>query len=227
MPYLAPPSLTRAEQETLLRASSVHPRDHLILSLALGTGLRLAEIVGLNVGDVFLPDRRPRGRIRLRREIAKGGRVGDVFLPDALIPKLGRFWTYKRHAGESLDAADPLFCNQRGERISKRRVQIAFRRWQLAAGFDHLYPFHARDTRRSRTFTGPRGICSWRRGSRGTCRRSPPSSTQTRATRSCMQGFGASAARAAQSASGVSRDKVPRKSGAVHKLGPRHGPRAT
>jgi hypothetical protein len=42
-----------------------------------------------------------------------------------------------------------------------------------------------------------------------------------------MQGFGASAARAAQSASGVSRDKVPRKSGAVHKLGPRHGPRAT
>lgn len=143
MPYLAPPSLTRAEQEALLRASSVHPRDHLILSLALATGLRLAEIVGLNVGDVYLPDGRPRGRIRLRREIAKGGRVGDVFLPDALAPKLERFWGYKRHAGEGIDATDPVFCNQLGERVSKRRVQLAFKRWQLAAGFDRLYPFHA------------------------------------------------------------------------------------
>ena len=64
--------------------SSVHPRDHLIFSLALGTGLRLAEIVGLNVGDVFTGDGKPRSRIRLRKEIAKGGRAGDVFLPDAL-----------------------------------------------------------------------------------------------------------------------------------------------
>ena len=143
MPYLAPPTLTRAEQEAILRESSAHLRDHLILSLALGTGLRLAEIVGLNVGDVFLPDGRPRGRIRLRREIAKGGRVGDVFLPDALIPKLRRFWGYKRQAGETIESGAPLFCNQLGDRISKRRVQLAFRHWQFAAGFDHLYPFHA------------------------------------------------------------------------------------
>ena len=53
MPYLSPPTLTRSEQETLLRVSSCHSRDHLIFSLALGTGLRLSEIVGLDVGDVF------------------------------------------------------------------------------------------------------------------------------------------------------------------------------
>jgi integrase len=143
MPYLSPPTLTRSEQEALLRTSSVHPRDHLIISVALGTGLRLAEIVGLNVGDVFTADGRPRGRLRLRREIAKGGRAGDVFLPDALIPKLRRFWGYKRTAGERLDSDSPLFCNQAGERTSKRRVQLAFKRWQRAAGFDRLYPFHA------------------------------------------------------------------------------------
>jgi integrase len=57
------------------------------LRRGLGTGLRLAEIVGLNAGDVYFPDGMPRGRMRLRREIAKGGRAGDVFLPDALIPK--------------------------------------------------------------------------------------------------------------------------------------------
>lgn len=63
MPYLSPPTLTRTEQETLLRVSSCHPRDHLIFSLALGTGLRLAEIVGLNVSDVFTADGKPRSRI--------------------------------------------------------------------------------------------------------------------------------------------------------------------
>jgi integrase len=143
MPHLAPQTLTRAEQEALLHASATHPRDHLTFSLALGTGLRLAEIVGLNVGDVFFPDGTPRGRIRLRREIAKGGRSADVFLPDALGAKLVRFWSYKRQAGESLDADAPLLCNQSRDRISKRRVQVIFRHWQERAGFDRLYPLHA------------------------------------------------------------------------------------
>src|SRR5258706_4761987 len=91
MPYLSPPTLTRQEVESLLSVTRHHPRDHLIIAIALGTGLRLGEIVGLNVGDVYLPDGTPRTRIRLRAEIAKGGRVGDVFLPDALLPKLKRF----------------------------------------------------------------------------------------------------------------------------------------
>lgn len=80
--------MIRSEQQALLEASSVHPRDHLILSLALGTGLRLSEIIGLGVGDVYLTDGRPRARVRLRREIAKGGRVGDVLRPDALLERL-------------------------------------------------------------------------------------------------------------------------------------------
>jgi len=53
--YLSPPTLTKAEQNALLSASAEHPRDHLIFSLALGTGLRLAEIVGLNGGRRVRP----------------------------------------------------------------------------------------------------------------------------------------------------------------------------
>jgi len=109
MPYLSPPTLTKSDQDALLSATSLHPRDHLIFSLALGTGLRLAEVVGLNVGDVFL-NGTPRSRIHLR--VTKGGRKGDVFLPDALLPKLKLFWNYKRRGGESLDAEALLFCNQ-------------------------------------------------------------------------------------------------------------------
>jgi integrase len=65
MPYLSPPTLTQAEQHALLRATAANPRDHTIFSVALGTGLRLGEIVGLNVGDVYYPDGTPRTRVRL------------------------------------------------------------------------------------------------------------------------------------------------------------------
>jgi len=143
MPYLSPPTLTHAEQRAILRFTAVNPRDHVIFSLALGTGLRLGEIVGLNVGDVFAPDGTPRVRIRIRAEIAKGGRAGDVFLPDRLLPKLRRFWRHKVKRGEGLQPGDPLFANQSRRRISKRRVQYAWRTWQKRAGFDRLYPFHA------------------------------------------------------------------------------------
>ncbi len=56
MPHLSPTTLTAAEQRALLDASATCPRDHTIFSLALGTGLPLGEIVGLNVGDIFFPD---------------------------------------------------------------------------------------------------------------------------------------------------------------------------
>ena len=58
MPHLSPPTLTTAEQAAILAATAVHPRDQLIYSLALGTGLRLAEIVGLNVGERLHAGRR-------------------------------------------------------------------------------------------------------------------------------------------------------------------------
>ena len=143
MPYLSPPTLTQDEQRLILRATTKHARDHVIISLALGTGLRLGEIVGLNVGDVYAPDGTPKVRVRVRREIAKGGRAGDVFLPDRLVTKMVRFWKWKKRRGERLDAAAPLFCAQSGRRLSKRRVQFMWRTWQERAGFDRLYPFHS------------------------------------------------------------------------------------
>ena len=143
MPHLSPQTLTQSEQQAILRATARNPRDHLIYSLALGTGLRLAEIVGLNVGDVYTTDGRPRNRIRLRPEIAKGGRSSDVFLPDALVIKLRRIWRHKATRREGLLPGDPLFCSQSRTRISPRRVQFAFRTWQQKAGFDRLYPFHS------------------------------------------------------------------------------------
>jgi integrase len=143
VPHLSPTTLTTDEQRLILRATAGNVRDHTIISLALGTGLRLAEIVGLNVGDVFTPGGTPRVRVRVRAAIAKGGRAADVFLPDRLVAKLQRFCRWKRARGEDLSPEAPLFANQSGPRISKRRVQFVWATWQRRAGFDRAYGFHA------------------------------------------------------------------------------------
>ena len=143
MPHLSPTTLTTDEQRLILRATASNIRDHTIISFALGTGLRLAELIGLNVGDVYAPDGTPRVRVRVRKAIAKGGRAADVFLPDRLVTKLRRFWRWKRDRGEDLAPGAPLFANQSRRRISKRRVQHAWTGWQRRAGFDRTYGFHA------------------------------------------------------------------------------------
>ncbi len=65
-----------------------------------------------------------------------------MFVPDALVEKLTRFWLYKQTRRERLHSSAPLFCNQGRRRISRRRVQVLFRAWQVVAGFSRLYGFH-------------------------------------------------------------------------------------
>jgi integrase/recombinase XerC len=63
VPHLSATTLTTDEQRLILRATAGNLRDHVIFSVALGTGLRLAEIVGLDVADVFTADGTPRVRV--------------------------------------------------------------------------------------------------------------------------------------------------------------------
>ncbi len=62
-PHPSPPTLTRSKQNAILRATACNPRNYLVYSLAVGTGLRLAEIVGLNVENVYSPEAKPRNRL--------------------------------------------------------------------------------------------------------------------------------------------------------------------
>lgn len=84
--FRAPETMTAAEQAALLRATAAHPapRDHVLYSMALGTGLRLSELLGLDIGDISPDGRRVRTRVTLRAATTKGGRRGEVFLPARL-----------------------------------------------------------------------------------------------------------------------------------------------
>lgn len=145
---LPPRTLTESEVARLLKVTGEHRagfRDHVILAVALGTGLREHEIAGLDVGDVMHEDGRIRRRIQLRVFKRSNPNLADqqVLVPDALAYKLGRFMQWKRGRGESLEPSAPLFVSRRGKRIAKRTIRHAFRTWQQRAGFDRLLGFHS------------------------------------------------------------------------------------
>src|SRR5262249_9223738 len=124
--FRAPETMTAAEQAALLRATADAPRDHLLYSMALGTALRLAELLGLDVGDVSPDGRLVRARVTLDPTTTKGGRRGEVFLPERLIGKLRRFLAWKRVNGKSVAPEAPLFVSGQGRRLSKRAAQWRF-----------------------------------------------------------------------------------------------------
>ena len=108
--------------------------------MALGTGLRLRELLGLNVGDVSPDGRQVRKRVVLA--VTKGNRRGEIFLSARLISKLRRFLAWKRRNGQSLNPCAPLFLSAQGRRLSPRAAQWRFAWWQERAGFDRRYNFH-------------------------------------------------------------------------------------
>ena len=107
-------------------------RDRAILELLYSSGLRLAELVDLNLGDVDMHD-------ATVRVTGKGNK-------DRIVPvgrqarKALRQWGITR-----ADLADPdekaLFVSNRGSRISPRSVQSRVKHWAKRQGIDaNVYP---------------------------------------------------------------------------------------
>jgi site-specific recombinase XerC len=141
-------------------------RDHMIISLAVGCGLRESEIVALDVGDVvsvpaggwkgggagrpkvrhYTPKRTIQLRVFKRAGLDADPEDHRVHLPDATFYKLEKFLnTPDRHGmkpGAMLPDA-PLFWSKKGNRLSTRQVRTMFREWQKRAGLDQLFKFHA------------------------------------------------------------------------------------
>lgn len=142
-----PRTLTEQEQARLLHVTGEHRagfRDHVILSLALGTGLRESELVALDVGDVSPDGKKVRRRIALRvfKRSTDDPAPQEVFVPDAAFYKLEKFLRWKAARGESLVPDAPLFVSRNHRRLSARMLREAFRVWQERAGFDRRHTFH-------------------------------------------------------------------------------------
>ena len=107
-------------------------RDRAILELLYSSGLRLAELIDLNLGDVDMHD-------ATVRVTGKGNK-------DRIVPvgrhalKALRQWYATR--GELADADETaIFVSNRGTRISARSVQARVKHWAKQQGLDaNVYP---------------------------------------------------------------------------------------
>lgn len=101
-------------------------RDYCILTLFLNCGLRISELVGLNVTDV---------RGEQLRVLGKGNKERILYLNDAC-QKAIQDWMIDRNALTLLDANALFVTPQRRKRISKDAVHKLVKKHLLAAGLD-------------------------------------------------------------------------------------------
>ncbi|MDP8909259.1 MAG: tyrosine-type recombinase/integrase [Chloroflexota bacterium] len=129
LPARAPRALSDEQQRRLLRmAERASARDRAIIVTLLYTGLRLAELVALDLDDVRLSARK--GLVVVRS--GKGDAYREVPL-NALVRQVLEEWLEQRRtlAGESERA---LLVGRGGRRLSKRSVDDVVRRLGQDAG---------------------------------------------------------------------------------------------
>ena len=91
-------------------------RDLALLTLLLGTGIRVSECVGLNLNDVDFKN----GGIRI---IRKGGYEAVVYFGEEVEDALLDYWDERTHKTAAAGHEDALFLSMQNKRISVRAVE--------------------------------------------------------------------------------------------------------
>lgn len=108
-------------------------RDYALFSLLYGSGLRIDEAIGLNLGD--WPER---GLVL--RVMGKGGKEREV----PLLPQVrNRIEDYRKAAPLTAEPASPLFCGLRGKRLNQGVAQRSMRTIRINLGLPDTVTPHA------------------------------------------------------------------------------------
>ena len=107
-------------------------RDKAIMELFYSSGLRLSELVDLDLGDVDLRD-------RTVRVVGKGNKARVLPVGRCAIEALT---TWLRERGAVATAGETaLFVSKRGGRLLQRAIQMRIERWVRAQGLGiHMHP---------------------------------------------------------------------------------------
>ncbi len=101
-------------------------RDYCMITLFLNCGMRLSELVGINLSDI---------RADTLRVLGKGSKERTIYLNDACLDALRRYIAV-RPDYEEASGAKPLFLSKRKKRISPKTVQYTVKKYLRAAALD-------------------------------------------------------------------------------------------
>ena len=120
-----------AESSSLPSPTTRNPwpeRDEAMFALLIAGGLRISEVIGLEVGDCYLDDDPPRLRIR-----GKGNKIRVVPIPPEAVTRL---LTYLASLDDRTkrQAEDPLLIRPDGRPMTRSAADYAIRGWFQRAG---------------------------------------------------------------------------------------------
>ncbi len=107
-------------------------RDYAIITLFLNCGMRLAELVGINIKDIDFSENK-------MTVIGKGNKERAVYLNKACINAINDYLSVRPKEGiktDKFNSKNALFLSERKERISRRTVQYIVDKELKAAGLD-------------------------------------------------------------------------------------------
>ena len=107
-------------------------RDYAIITLFLNCGLRLSELVGINISNIDFSENR-------LTVIGKGNKERTIYLNKTCIKAIQDYLSVRPKEGIKVDSKGSnkaLFLSKRKERISNRMVQYIVERELMKAGLD-------------------------------------------------------------------------------------------
>ena len=111
-------------------------RDYAIITLFLNCGMRLSELVGINIKDINFKDEK-------MNVIGKGNKERTIYLNKACLNAVEGYIKVRPKDGVKFDSRDALFLSERKERISNRTVQYIVKQELKRAGLDtNKYSVH-------------------------------------------------------------------------------------
>lgn len=129
-----PKYLTLDESKKLLEVTNDNEarnneRDYAIITLFLNCGMRLSELVNINIPDINFSDCK-------LNVVGKGNKERTIYLNNACMNAINEYLIARPKEGIKYNSKDALFLSERRERISNRTVQSIVKKELLKAGLD-------------------------------------------------------------------------------------------
>ncbi len=106
-----------------------HERDFTIITLFLNCGLRLSELVSINIKDIDFNE-------YTLNVIGKGNKERVIYLNEACMKAISEYLSVRPKNVKKQEDKDALFLSERNERIGRRTVQYVVKKELAKAGLD-------------------------------------------------------------------------------------------